>query len=184
MVMIFDIAADQQELPIHKPRRPMQNIYDRDFWSIQENEIESPGLQSERKAAGWSGYFIDGSLTFILDRRLGWQGWISELPNLWTMMGRGVQVIRLTNFGFCETINRPATLLNPVYIAESGPTLSYFLTYRARWGRIPFVSDELSFTKMSPIPAYVALFWLLGDLSWRLLIRHWLSDKAISYSPY
>lgn len=48
--MIFDIAADQQELLFHThtSQRPMQNIDNRDFRSTQEDVIQSPGFQSER----------------------------------------------------------------------------------------------------------------------------------------
>ncbi len=50
IVMIFDIAADQQELLFHThtSQRPMQNIDNRDFRSTQEDGIQSPGFQSER----------------------------------------------------------------------------------------------------------------------------------------
>ena len=39
-------------------------------------------------------------------------------------------VTGLAILGFWETINKPATLLNRLYIAESSSTLSHFPTYR------------------------------------------------------
>lgn len=188
MVMIFDVAADQQEplFQTHTPRGPMQNTDDRDFRSIQENDIQSPEFQSERegKQRGEmtaSPLYLTGDLLDRMDLVITKVISDNE-PRL--SISQELFLIRVYLHSRVRFNLEPFSYL----YGRMKQNHVRIQLYRVRdaVGRIPFVSvgtiihGNVSNTSQHILP----YSGLLGDLSCRLLTLHRLSDNAMSYSAY